>query len=160
MAKRKKFGVQFSGFEELAEKYNKLGGDLQDVVGKCLDFIPQEINPKLESAMAKHHRSGKTEESLAKDQHVEWEGTTGSIKVGFNIRKGGLASIFLMYGTAKHAPVNQYGTPKKPGARINPGLKADMQLYNAIYGTGTQREISAKQEKIFTQELDKIWAKR
>ena len=159
MAKRKKFGVEFAGFEEMAEKYDALGGDLKKITQECLEFIPQEINPKVKAAMAKHHRSGRTEESLATDQHVEWEGMTGSIKVGFKISQGGLASIFLMYGTAKHAPVNQYGTPKKPGARINPGMQADQDLYNAIYGTGVQKDIRAKQKAIFTEELEKAWSK-
>lgn len=151
---KKKFGVKFTGFEELAERYDRLGGNLKEITQKCLVFIPDEINPKLHRAMAKHRRSGRTEKSIVEGQSVEWQGTKGSISVGFDISNGGLASIFLMYGTARHAPRNQYGSPKTSGA-INNGTQKDQELYDAIYGAKTQREISNKQKEIFTNAVEK-----
>ena len=41
-----------------------------------------------------------------------------------------------MYGTARHAPKNQYGAAKKADAKMNPGIAADKKLFNAIYGNG------------------------
>lgn len=155
MAKTKKFGLKFEGFQDIAAQYEKLGGDLKKVTEQCLAFIPGDINPKFEAAMQNHRRTGRTAQSIVQDQQVEWEGTKASIKVGFNLSQGGLASIFLMYGTARHAPLNQYGSPKKPGARTT-GMQPDKELYNAIYGNAIQKQISAKQAEIFEKELEKI----
>lgn len=152
---KKRWGINFDGFSELSERYLKVGGDLKKVAGECLDFIPKKVNPKLEKAIHKHERSGRTEKSLAKDQKPEWTGDKAAIKVGFKISEGGLASIFLMYGTARHTPANQYGTPKRPGAKENPGIEADKKLYNAIYGNAVQREIANEQEDIFIKALQK-----
>lgn len=152
---RKSWGINFDGFLNLSERYLKIGGDLKKVVNECLIFIPGKINPKLEKAMNPHKRTGKTGESLAKDQRPEWTGDRAQIKVGYKISEGGLPSIFLMYGTARHTPVNKYGTPKKAGARENPGIEADKKLYNAIYGTAVQKEIANEQENIFVKALKK-----
>lgn len=152
---RKKWGINFDGFTELSEKYVKLGGDLKKVADDCLSFIPERINPELKTAISKQKRTGKTVKSLADDQKPEWTGDSATIKVGFKISEGGLPSVFLMYGTARHTPVNQYGTPKKAGAKDNPGIKQDKKLYNAIYGASVQREISAEQEKIYNKAISK-----
>ena len=152
---RKKWGINFDGFTELSEKYVKLGGDLKKVADDCLSFIPERINPELKTAISKHKRTGKTAQSLANDQKPEWTGDTAKIKVGFKISEGGLPSVFLMYGTARHTPVNKYGTPKRAGAKDNPGIKQDKKLYNAIYGASVQREISAEQEKIYNKAISK-----
>lgn len=152
---RKKWGINFDGFTELSEKYVKLGGDLKKVADDCLSFIPERINPELKTAISKHKRTGKTAQSLANDQKPEWTGDTATIKVGFKISEGGLPSVFLMYGTARHTPVNKYGTPKRAGAKDNPGIKQDKKLYNAIYGASVQREISAEQEKIYNKAISK-----
>lgn len=155
MAKKKGWGIIFDGFTELSEKYNKLGGDLKEVAGDCLKFIPKKINPDLSKAIAKHERTGRTAKSLVTGQAPEWLGDIGQIQVGFNISNGGLPSIFLMYGTARHTPANQYGTPKNPDAKENPGIEADKKLFNAIYGKATQREIAAEQERIYIQAIEK-----
>lgn len=149
------WGINFKGFTELSERYQKLGGDLKEIADECLEFIPQKVNPGLKSAMAKHKRTGKTEKSLQDGQKVEWLNDVGTIKVGFDISHGGLPSIFLMYGTARHTPVNQYGTPKKAGAKDHPGIAQDKKLYNAIYGNAIQKEIAAEQEKIYTAAINK-----
>lgn len=155
MAKKRRWGIDFEGFTELSDRYMKLGGDIKTVANDCLQFIPEKINPDLSKAIAKHHRTGRTEKSLVKGQKPTWTGDTAEIKVGFDISHGGLPSIFLMYGTARHTPVNQYGTPKKAGAKENPGIKQDKKLYNAVYGKAIQKEIAAEQEKIFTTAIEK-----
>lgn len=155
MAKKNKFGLEFSGFTEVLENYQKLGGDLKTITNKCLDFIPDIINPKLEADIAKHKQTGETSRSIATGEMVKWNGTTAGIKVGFKIGDGGLASIFLMYGTARHAPVNQYGTPKRAGAKDNPGMAPDRKLYNDIYGRAIRKQIGDKQQEILMQEIKK-----
>ena len=100
----------------------------------------------IEKAMGKlpaggKYSTGDTKESIDDEMKVEWEGMTGSIKIGFDFSKSGLKSIFLMQGTK----VN--GTPRmKPVA----GLKS------AIYGSKTQKEIAEIQEKVLSNHIKKV----
>lgn len=157
----KKFGLHFEGVAELSEQIDKLGGDLKQVTEEALEFIPDLVNPKLKAAMAKHTRygkgtSGQTAKSIVEGQHVTWTGSTAAIQVGFDLKKGGVASIFLMYGTPRHAPRNQYGGATQPGAREHPGTAKDSELYDAIYGKRIQKEIADRQRKIFEEALEKL----
>lgn len=150
---KKRFGLDFSGIADLAEKYDKLGGDLKEITTKALEFIPEEINPEAAKAIATHRRSGKTASSLVQDQKVSWNGTVATIAVGFDLKSGGFPSIYLMYGTARHAPSNQYGGPYNGGTIETQQVK---QLYDAFYGNRTQKKISEEQQKIFLEEVEKI----
>lgn len=132
---RNKVGMLFEGFEEMAAKFDALGGDLKSVVTECLEKSHNHVTPKLHKDMKRHRRTGDTESSIGVTR-VEWEGTKASIKVGFNISHGGLPSIFLMYGT--------------------PRMKKDSKLYNDIYGTKTRKEIKELQEEIFKKKTDAI----
>lgn len=152
----KKFGLKFDGLAELSEQYEKLGGDLKKITEEALEFIPGEINPELKKAMTKHQRTGATAKSIVENRKVEWSGTRASIAVGFNVGGAGFPSIFLMYGTPRHAPANQYGGPVKSGAQDNPGIKQDKTLYNAIYGSKMQKAIAEQQKKIFLDAVEKI----
>lgn len=152
----KKFGLNFDGVAELSEKLEALGGDLKQVAEEALEFIPGDVNPKLHAAMVKHNKTGLVDRSIVTDQKVEWTGNVASIDVGFDLKSGGMPSIFLMYGTPRHAPGNQYGGPVRQGAQEHPGIKADTELFNAIYGSKTQKDIKDKQQKIFTQAITKL----
>lgn len=151
---RNKFGLEFKGFQEVMENFDKLGGDLKHITEDCLEFIPEMVNPSLKEDMARHD-SQNVVKSLSTDKHIEWEGMTAGVKVGFIIRKGGLPSIFLMYGTARHVPMNQYGTPKRSDAKMNPGINADEKLYNDIYGNAIKRKIGKRQEEILQKAIKK-----
>lgn len=125
---KSKFGIQFDGFMELAEKFDKLGGDLKNITEECLKAAHEEVASKLPADMVKHNRTGATSGSIIEEAVVKWDGQTAGIDVGFNLKNGGMPSIFLMYGT--------------------PRMKKDTKLYNDIYGANTQKRIAEKQEKI------------
>ena len=135
MAKKTKFGIQFEGFNELLSNFDKLGGDLKDVTTKCLEAAHSIVTPKLHEDMARHHRTGKTEESIVDVANVKWEGTTASVDVGFDLKKGGMPSIFLMYGT--------------------PRMPKDTKLYNDIYGSAVKKQIAQTQEEILQSAIQK-----
>lgn len=135
MAKNK-IGLNFKGFEEYAERLDKLGGDIKKATEKALQATHDHITPNLEKDIKRHHLTGATEKSLARDAKVQWTGSTAEIKVGFKIHDGGLPSIFLMYGT--------------------PRMKKDQKLYNDIFGGKTKREVAEIQKKIFMEEIKKI----
>ena len=132
---RNKLIVDFSNFLEYAEKLDKLGGDLKATAEKALRESKDYVTENIEADMKKHNRTGRTEASIKDDSKVTWEGTTASIDVGFDIKHGGLASIFLMYGT--------------------PRMPKDQNLYNDFYGAKTRRKIKEMQEKIFEKAIKK-----
>ncbi len=136
---RNKIGLQVKGFEEYMAKLDEVGGNkaMRRGVESALKASKEFVNPLIESAMTKlpaggRYSTGDTKKSIDRDMTVDWQGMTGSIKVGFDFKKSGLTSIFLMYGTPKMPPVS--------------GLKA------AVYGTKTQKEIA----KLQGEALDKV----
>lgn len=144
MAKKtkNKLTLQFSGFAEYAEKLDALGGSLKETTEKALKESHAFVTPKLIEAMDKHNQTGETVGSIITHAPVEWVGATAEIKVGFELEKGGMPSIFLMYGTPRHEP-NHSGTD------------ADDELYNAIYGNATKKEIARIQKEIFDTAIKK-----
>ena len=132
---KNKLSIDFKGFEEYAERLEKLGGDLKETADKALKESKELVNEQLHEQMKKHHRTGKTDKSINDNAKVEWSGNVGSIDVGFDIAHGGLPSIFLMYGT--------------------PRMSKDQKLYNAVYGSATKRKVKELQEKIFAEAIQR-----
>ena len=135
MAKNK-MTIDFKGFQEMFEKLDRLEADTKRISEKALQKSYDIVTPAIDQAIKPHYLTGQTEKSLAKNEKVEWEGMTAYIRVGFNIRQGGLASIFLMYGTPRMSP--------------------DRKLYNSIYGTSIKKKVRQIQEEIFKEELKKV----
>lgn len=131
----KKSNVEFEGFEEVVARLTALEGDVKGITEEALRQTRKVINSKLEVAMRPHNQTNRTIKSLAKEK-AEWVGTTAEQPVGFHISKGGLASIFLMYGT--------------------PRMDKDQKLYNAIYGNATRKEVQQVQEEIFYNEIRRL----
>lgn len=138
---RNKIGLQIKGFEEYMDKLDKLGGTatMKRGVEAALKSSKQYVNPLIDANVVDaklpaggNYSTGSTKKSIDTDMVVDWQGMTGSIKVGFDFKKSGMASIFLMYGTPKMSPVA--------------GLK------DTIYGSKTKREITKIQE----QEINKV----
>ena len=132
----KKMRLEFTGFEEYAERLDKLGGDLKKTTEKALIETHKLLTPKVDETFKKHDvkYSHETMKSLKKDTRVEWDGSVAAIGVGFKISEGGYPSIFIMYGT--------------------PRMQPDKKLYNAIYGN--KKKIRELQEKIFAEEIAKL----
>lgn len=145
---RNKIGLQFNGYKELCEQLDRLGGSLKQTNEKALVKSKTHVTKKLVSVARKEnypaegkYSTGKTRHSIDTGKTVEWDGTEGKIDVGFDIGKGGLTSIFLMYGTKVH------GTPR---------MKPVKGLYEAVYGEQTQKEIRKIQKQVFEEELKKV----
>lgn len=135
MARKNRIGITFRGFEEYAEKIDRLNGDLDNTVKKALQASFDHVTPKAETAINRHVQTGETKRTLKRSETVQWEGRKAYIKVGFEFPKG-LPSVFLMYGT--------------------PRMKKDTKLYNAIYGTKIQKEIKQIQKEIFEEEIRRV----
>lgn len=140
---RNKIGLQFEGWENYMGKLDKLGGTplMKKGVEEALIESKKHVNPLIEQAMTKlpaggKYSTGDTKQSIDEDMSVEWEGMTGTIKVGFDFKKSGPKSIFLMYGTPRMKPVS--------------GLK------NAIYGSKTKKEIAQIQEQKLSEVIKSV----
>lgn len=131
-----KLKLEFDGFDEIIAKLKNLEGDIKGTTEKALEASRDYVVPNLHGAMRPHKQTGQTEKAIDENAKVQWTGTEAKISVGFDISHGGLPSIFLMYGT--------------------PRMKKDQNLYNAIFGTKTQKEIRKIQEDIFYEEIRRL----
>ncbi len=128
--------IQTKGLEELIGRIDKAGGDMKAAVNQALTKGKEAVQPDIEEAIRRHRRTGRTEASLDNDMRVAWDGTVGSIDIGFHIRKGGLPSIFLMYGT--------------------PRIQPDKKLYNAVYGPTARRKAKEAEEEALRGFMKKL----
>lgn len=140
---RNRIGLQFDGWTDYMAKLDKLGGTdaMKRGVEAGLRASKQYVNPKIEASMSKlpaqgRYSKGVTKQSIDRDMSINWGGMTGEIKVGFDFKKSGTTSIFLMYGTPRMKPVS--------------GLK------NAIYSSKTQKEIATIQEAEVAKVIKRI----
>lgn len=105
MAKGGKSRIEFFGTSELLKKIEKAGGNVEKA---CEDALRKSVQkPKaemLEYLTNKPHpySTGQTKDSFTEEIKTE----NGKIycEVGFSIRKGGLAALFLNLGTPKIKP--------------------------------------------------------
>lgn len=138
---RKKFGLEFEGMEELIKRLEDSESDLkqatESALKKTFDVVTSSIQTAINSSPYNFNRPpGKTKASLETAPNIEWEGPAASVPVGFDIDKGGLPSIFLMYGT--------------------PTIKPDKQLYNSIYGSAIKKTVGEVQEEAFREILERL----
>ena len=129
--------LEFEGLDWYLHKFTKVEANVPKITEKALKKAHKIITKKAEEAIYPHNKTYQTEKSLRREAEVEWEGTLASIKTGFSISEGGLASIFLMYGT--------------------PRMKKDQKLYNAFWSKSTQDEVKKAEKEIFQEELLKVW---
>ena len=138
-------GLQFDGWEETITKLNSLAGNsgTAKAVEEALISSKEYVNEQLDKAVISaslpakgKYSTGDTRKSINKDSVVQWQGQTASIKVGFDFKKSGTTSIFLMYGTPKMKPAK--------------GLK------NAVYGTKTKKEIAEIQSNVISKYIKDV----
>ncbi len=136
-----KLRIEFEGFNEVVQRLKDLGADVQKTADSALMESKKIVNRNLEAAMQKHNKTHETVDSIDTESKVMWVGGVGTIHVGFNLKEGGMPSIYLMHGTK----VN--GTPRIP---------KDSKLYNAVYGSKVRKEIKKLQEDAFYDEIRRI----
>ena len=139
MAKNK-VRLEFSGFEEMAERLDKLGGDLkktsEEALLKSKTVVAQNLLKTTNKSNYPHqgkYSTGDTRHSVDTSKEIKWEGSTASIDIGFNLEKSGLTSIFLMYGTPKMQKVQS--------------------IYDAVYGSKVKSQIKKIQKEIFAKAI-------
>ena len=141
---KNKIGLKFEGLEEMIANLEKVQGDLKATTEKALKASKQRVNEELRKVTIPanypahgKYSTGKTAQSIDNDMSVTWEGTTASIKVGYDMQISGMTSIFLMYGTPRHKPP----------------MKAVRKMYNAIYGAKMRKEVAKIQREVFAKVI-------
>ena len=141
---KNKIGLKFEGLEEMIANLEKVQGDLKATTEKALKASKQRVNEELRKVTVPanypahgKYSTGKTAQSIDNDMSVTWEGTTASIKVGYDMQISGMTSIFLMYGTPRHKPP----------------MKAVRKMYNAIYGSKMKKETAEIQREVFAKVI-------
>lgn len=140
---KNKIGLQIDGLEEMIMNLEAAEADIKAATESALKASKQVVNQQLtrDTTNANFPAGGKyatgaLKESIDKDFNVKWEGTTASLKIGYDFKKSGMASILLMYGTPKMAKVQK--------------------LYDDIYGSKTKRQIKAAQETAIKKVIDRV----
>lgn len=137
MAKKSKLAFNFDEMYDLAEKLENAGGNLQAAADRALKATHDHITPNLATGIKRHVLSGDTQESLDKRGGVVWESPLKAhVNIGFNIKEGGLPSVFLMWGTPK--------------------MKKDAKLKSAAFGAKVKREVAAIQQQEMEKALKEI----
>lgn len=103
-------GVKASPFADMAEKIDRLGGDLKKIIDEALNEAGEKITADTHAAMAKgglpaqgKYSTGKTEGTIINGR-VSWSGSVAELPVGFDKSKPG-AGGFLITGTPRMRPV-------------------------------------------------------
>lgn len=149
---KNKITLDFPGIKETFERFEKMDLAIGPAVSEALQESYNYVTAHLEDQIEQHHRTGKTAESLLKNEKVQVEGTTYYINVGFDVSNGGLASIFLMYGSPKHK-ITRYSNKKK-STWNHPGMDADQVLYDLVFGKTTKQEIAKIQKRTFEKRME------
>lgn len=136
-----KMYVDFAGFDEYMKKLEKLGADTQKIAEDALKKGFEIVTEKAEKASHNlpaggKYSTGRMAASLKTSPEIVWDGSSGSVSVGFNIKKGGLPSIFMMYGTPRYMKVQA--------------------MYDAFYSSQTQGEVYNAAKEIFMEALGEM----
>lgn len=94
--------IEFFGTSELLKKIEAAGGNVEKACMDALKASVQKPKEEMLQYIRQHHLSGQTEESFVEE--IKQENGKIYCEVGFSIREGGLAALFLNLGTPKIKP--------------------------------------------------------
>ena len=136
MARKSKFAFNFKEMEDLAERIENAGGDLQKAADEALTETCDYITGQLGPAIVPHVDTGDTRDSLESAARVSWVNPMlAKVNIGFNLDQG-WPYIFLMWGTPK--------------------MKPDMTLRRAAYGPAVRREVAKIQKEAMEAFLQRL----
>lgn len=94
--------IDFYGSSELLKKLERAGANVEECIVEALQKSVEKPKEEMLDYIRQHKLTGQTEDSFTTE--IKHEGNKVYLKVGFDVKKGGLAAIFLNYGTPKIAP--------------------------------------------------------
>ena len=105
MARKSKCTMSFTGFEEIVRDIEKIGGDLPGAIEKAVEKSGEIATQEYLKVVDKHRYSGITEDSIVKNLKAKNDGRRITLQTGFDLKKGGSASIFLDRGVPTIKPL-------------------------------------------------------
>lgn len=125
----------------MLKKLEALEKDTKQVTEEALTKAHEIVTAKAEAAVGQlpaggRYSRGDTAASLQRIPKIKWSGSEASVEVGFNIRKGGLPSIFMMYGTPRYMKVQA--------------------MYDAFYSSQTEGEVINAEKEIFLKAMGEL----
>lgn len=97
------FKLSFYGSSELLKKIDDAGGNVEDAISSAIVKSAQLPKHDMEEFMRQHRYSGLTASTMTEDR-IKWIDGKCKYRVGYDIKKGGMASLFLDIGTPKMKP--------------------------------------------------------
>ena len=94
--------IEFFGTSELLKKIEKAGGNVEKACADALRASVQTPKQEMLEYIRQHHVTGQTENSFVEE--IKNENGKIYCEVGFSIRRGGIAALFLNLGTPKIKP--------------------------------------------------------
>lgn len=94
--------IEFFGTSELLKKIEKAGGNVEKACTDALRASVQAPKQEMLEYIRQHHLTGQTEDSFVEE--IKNENGKIYCEVGFSIRRGGIAALFLNLGTPKIRP--------------------------------------------------------
>lgn len=138
-----RLSMQFDGFQALIKELEQLNADTKAITDKALEKTFEIVTEKAEKAAqpANYPQKGKysqgdTLKSLKTTCKIYWHGTEAEVETGYSISKGGLQSIFMIYGTPKHMKVQA--------------------MYDAFFSEKTLKEVRNAQREILTDAIREL----
>lgn len=95
--------VEIYGMSELLQKIEKAGGNVNQACAKAVDNCLELVGLHMQLFMSAHKQTGETYDSYEQIM-ASIKGNKVEAMVGYNIKNGGLPSIFLDVGTPKQKP--------------------------------------------------------
>lgn len=94
--------IDFYGSSELLKRLEAAGANVEKCIVDALQKSVEKPKEEMLQYIRRHKLTGQTEDSFTTE--IKHEENKVYLKVGFDIKKGGIAAIFLNYGTPKIAP--------------------------------------------------------
>jgi hypothetical protein len=138
LSRGRMLAIDFSNFAEYADKLDKLGADLQKVIGDAMERAAETVQEDTIEALADaylpaggkyHGKNRDTEDSVIRNPKVKWHGSLGEVELGFDKTKPG-AGGFLITGTPRMKPdykLEDMYSRKKYLSQITRQIKNDLQ---------------------------------
>lgn len=94
-----------SGFKmtDLLERIQEMGGDVDSIVQESLKQSADRATSELRQGIARHRRTGRTEDALIDSPTVQNVGGKYYVKVGFKLPQG-LPARYINKGTPTNTP--------------------------------------------------------
>ena len=128
MARGAKTTLKITGYEELLQDIADMEGDVEEAVERALKKAGDLAVQEYEKVAEDHFYAGITKESIVTSPNIKKEGTKIVMRTGYDIKEGGLASIYLDKGTPKQKPLN-YMAKIKRNRKIKNAIGEELQKF-------------------------------